>query len=198
MARDPSHFDDAYAAGVPPWDIGRAQPRFAKLLAAGPLQGPVLDVGCGTGENTIAVAATGVEALGVDLAPLAIERARDKALQRGSSAKFERADALDLSALGRTFATVIDCAVFHVFDDPDRARYIASLAAVTRTGGRYYVLVFSDREPTEWGGPRRVSAGELEAAFASGWKLHTLEATKFDTNIHEHGGEALFAEFERL
>ena len=47
-------FNDDYHAGTPPWDIGRPQPRFVTLGQSGAVQGSVLDVGCGTGENALA------------------------------------------------------------------------------------------------------------------------------------------------
>jgi rSAM/selenodomain-associated transferase 1 len=40
--------------------------------------GPVLDVGCGPGRHALALARRGVEAVGVDIAPAAIRRARDR------------------------------------------------------------------------------------------------------------------------
>ena len=40
------------------------------------------------------------------------------------------ADALNLVPFGLTFGTVIDCGLFHVFDDEARARYVASLGSV--------------------------------------------------------------------
>ena len=52
---------------------------------------------------------------------------RAKASELGLAARFEVADALDL---GLTVETVIDSGVFHVFGDDDRARCVASLAAV--------------------------------------------------------------------
>src|SRR4029079_10454222 len=52
----------------PPWDIGRPQPAFHALTAAGTITGRVLDVGCGTGEHTLMCAAIGLERNDSDLA----------------------------------------------------------------------------------------------------------------------------------
>jgi 2-polyprenyl-3-methyl-5-hydroxy-6-metoxy-1,4-benzoquinol methylase len=87
---------DANYAGDPPWEIGRPQPVIVELGESGVLTGQVLDVGCGTGENTILIAAQGTDVLGIDLSPLAIETARTKAAERGSSARFAVGDALAL------------------------------------------------------------------------------------------------------
>src|SRR3972149_5041546 len=122
-------FDFAYVGPPPPWDIGRPQPAFLRLAAQGVIVGPVLDAGCGTGENALHLAGLGFEATGLDAAPTAIAAARAKAAQRGLAVEFIVGDALALGQLGRTFATVIDCGLFHVFGDADRATYMASLAA---------------------------------------------------------------------
>jgi pimeloyl-ACP methyl ester carboxylesterase len=129
-------FDSSYS-GTPPWDIGRPQPAFQALADAGELRGRVLDAGCGTGEHTLMAARLGLDATRVDAAPTAIEIAKGKARDRGLQARFVVGNALDLPSLGRQFDTVLDSGMFHVFDDNDRAAYVASLSAATAPGGRY-------------------------------------------------------------
>jgi SAM-dependent methyltransferase len=175
-------WDWAYEeGGRAPWDIGRPQPAFVRLSEAGLLAGRVLDAGCGTGEHTLLAASAGADALGVDLSPLAIERARGKAAARGIKARFEVGDVLNLAELGLTFDTIIDSGVFHVFDDESRARYVRSLASVLRPGGTCYLMCFSDRQPGTLG-PRRVSEDELRAAFGEGWTVRSIAADTFDIN----------------
>jgi len=180
-------WDAAYAANVPPpWDLGRPQPAFVRLAARGMLTGQVLDAGCGTGEQTLLAASSGADALGVDVSPLAVERARAKAATRGISARFEVADALSLEGLGLDFDTIIDSGLFHVFDDESRVRYVASLASVLRPGGRLYLMCFSDRQPGAFG-PRRVSQDELRAAFGDGWTIIALQPDAFEINPGDFG-----------
>lgn len=179
----PRSWDEVYAEGTQPapWDIGRPQPAFARLAERGLLSGQVLDAGCGTGEHTLLAAASGADAMGVDISPKAVARARAKAADRGLLARFEVADVLDLGALGLTVDTVIDSGVFHVFDDADRVRYVASLASVLRPGGHCYLMCFSDRQPGDVG-PRRVSRDELRAAFSDGWDVTDIAAGVFELN----------------
>jgi cyclopropane fatty-acyl-phospholipid synthase-like methyltransferase len=179
----PPSWDAVYApdAAPPPWDIGRPQPAFVRLADRGLLSGRLLDSGCGTGENVLLAAARGAEATGVDISPQAIARARDKASERGLTARFEVADALRLGQLGMTFDVLIDSGVFHIFDDADRGRYVASLAAVLPPGGRCYLMCFSDRQPGT-AGPRRVRQDELRAAFSDGWEVASIEADTFEVN----------------
>ncbi len=172
-------WDASYVADQPPpWDIGRPQPVFSRLAEQGLLRGRLLDAGCGTGENTMMAAAHGADALGVDVAPTAIGKARQKAAERGSAARFEVADVLDLAQLGLAFDTVVDSGVFHVFDDRDRARYVTSLASVMRPGATCYLLCFSDRQPGTMG-PRRITQDELTAAFRDGWDIGSITAETF-------------------
>lgn len=190
MTEEVPSWDSMYVAATPPpWDIGRPQPVFARLAREGLLSGRVLDVGCGTGEHTLLAAAHGAEAVGVDLSPAAIRRARAKAAERGLIARFEVADALDLSKLGLTFDTIADSGVFHVFDDDARARYVASLASVLQVGGTYYLLCFSDRQPGNWG-PRRIRRDELTSAFSSGWDIVSITAEQFDIIVDAQPGTA--------
>jgi cyclopropane fatty-acyl-phospholipid synthase-like methyltransferase len=165
----------------PPWDIGRPQPVFLRLAESGALRGHLLDAGCGTGENALTAAAHGADAVGVDVSPAAIARARAKAAERGLSARFEVADALDLGQLGVTFDTVIDSGLFHVFDDEGRAGYVTSLASVLRSGGTCYLACFSDLQPGTLG-PRRVHQDEIVAAFSDGWTVTGITSEEFEVN----------------
>lgn len=175
-------WDASYTASKPaPWDIGRPQPAFVRLAGKGLLSGRLLDVGCGTGEQTLLAASHGADGMGIDLSVHAIERARGKAAERGLNARFEVADALRLGDLGLMFNVVIDSGVFHVFDDEDRARYVASLASVLCDGGYCRLICFSDRQPGIFG-PRRVRQDELRAAFSDGWRIVSIEAATFELN----------------
>jgi cyclopropane fatty-acyl-phospholipid synthase-like methyltransferase len=181
-------WDASYAGSdPPPWDIGQPQSAFARLAEQGLLTGQLLDAGCGTGEHTLLAASSGADALGVDLSPLAIERARRKAATRGIKARFEVADALGLGDLGLDLDTIIDSGLFHVFDDESRARYVTSLASVLRPGGRLHLMCFSDRQPGTIG-PRRVSQDELRSAFGDGWTIVAIQADTFQVNRGFFGG----------
>jgi SAM-dependent methyltransferase len=192
-------WDASYRENRPaPWDIGRPQAAFVRVAAAPGFAGPVLDAGCGTGEHALLAASLGVPVLGVDLAETAIERARAKAADQGIDAEFQVADALELDRLGRTFATVLDCGMFHTCDDDERARYVASLASVTDRDSTLYLLCFSDLAPAI--GPRRIREEELRAAFDSqdGWNVVAIDPDLIQTTFMQDGAPAWFATIKRL
>ena len=194
-------WDASYTASKPaPWDIGRPQPAFVRLVEGGLLSGRLLDAGCGTGEQTLLAASHGADAMGIDVSVRAIELARGKAAERGLTARFEVADALRLGDLGLMFDVVLDSGVFHVFDDKDRVKYVASLASVLRDGGYCHLLCFSDRQPGTLG-PRRVRQDELRAAFSDGWRIVSIEAATFELNESGLGislAQAWLADIQRV
>jgi len=190
-----SGFNDAYR-DAPPWDIGRPQPGFRALAEDGALRGRVLDSGCGTGEHALLAASLGFNTTGIDGAPLAIEKANEKARERGIDVRFVVGDVLDLAAFGEQWDTVLDCGVFHVFDDDDRPVYVESLAAVIPAGGRYFMLCFSDEQPGV-AGPRRVSQDEIRASFVDGWRVDSIEASVIETNWQDRSARAWLATITR-
>ncbi len=124
---DPEIFEKAYD-GQAPWEIGGPQPEIVRLAEAGAIEGVVLDVGCGTGENALYLAERGYDVWGIDFIPKAIERARAKAVQQGLGVHFQVGDALKLDVLGRTFDTVIDSGLFQTFSDEERSLFVQGRA----------------------------------------------------------------------
>ena len=181
-------WDASYHDGPAPWDVGRPQPAIVRVAER--FAGPVLDAGCGTGENALHVAALGVPVLGVDVAETAVALAREKAAARGIDARFEVGDALHLPRLKRTFATVLDCGLFHTFDGDERAEYVAGLAEIMEPGGFVYVLCLNDE-------PHPVAESELHAAFAQGWDVVSVVPERIETNFHAGGARAWLATIQK-
>ncbi len=193
----PADFDAAYRQGTPPWDVGHAQPEVVRLAGDGEFVGDVIDLGCGTGENALHLAARGLRVMGVDGSPAAVERARAKAAERGLGAAFLVADALDLARLRRRFETALDCGLFHVFDAADRRRYAHSLCEVLSPGGTLHLLCFSDEEPPG-PGPHRIGEGDLGDAFRSLFAITRLRPGRFDSRLHPDGAKAWVATLVRI
>ncbi len=170
------HFQEAYE-GKAPWDIGKPQKVFVE--AADQITGSILDVGCGTGEIALYFAERGHKVTGIDFLEKPILEAKRKAQERGLEANFLVMDALALQHIPEVFDSVIDCGLFHVFSDEDRARYVAGLASVVRSGGKLFLLCFSDKEPPG-DGPRRVTQQEIREAFSKGWEVEAIQEARFE------------------
>ncbi len=119
--------------------------------------------------------------VGIDVSAHAIAQAKEKAAARGLTVRFEVGNALDLGQLGTTFSASIDSGLFHVFNDEDRAKYVASLASVLEPGAACHLMCFSENQPGGFG-PRRVTQAELRAAFSDGWAVTDIVPATFDVN----------------
>jgi len=191
-----------YYADRPPWDIGRPQAAFT---AAADLIGPrVLDVGCGTGDLAIWLAARGHAVTGVDFLAGPIAAARAKAAAAGVAANFLEMDALAIGEIPERFDAVTDSGLFHTFDDARRSAYVAALARLLEPGARVFLLCFAPAEPGEHG-PRRVPEEELRAAFSSGWVVEAVEPARFEVvpgipgaEFTPGGAQAWFARIRRV
>ncbi|WP_308819068.1 class I SAM-dependent methyltransferase [Pseudonocardia alni] len=168
-----SRFDQAYRDGDPPWVIDEPQPAVVALVGSGAVTGTVLDPGCGTGEHTILLARLGYDVLGADASPTAVRRARERAAAAGVDARFVVADALAPDGLG-PFDTVVDSALFHLFDPGDQARYARALAGVVRPGGVVHVLALARTGAAAEFGPV-IDATDIRAAFTGpDWTVETV------------------------
>ena len=179
-------FDSAYQSDTAPWVIGEPQPAIIDLERAGWIRGKVLDVGCGTGEHTILLARLGYDVRGIDFAPHAVEQARANAVQKGVDARFEVADAMNLG--NEAADTIVDSALFHIFDDNDRPKYVRSLHAACRPGALVHVLALSDAG--RGFGPE-VSEAVIRKAFDDGWVLEALDTTTYRGVVQEAHADAI-------
>lgn len=173
-------YDEAYES-TPNWEIGRPQRAFVELAEAGHIRSPVLDVGCGTGELSLFLAGRGHDVLGIDISPVAVEHAREKARSRRSSARFVVWDALALPALasaGIVARTVVDSAMFHLLGDRERQGFVAALARTVLPGGAYWVLGDAAEGQRPGYG---ITPGEIVARFARvGWSIISAKRTIFE------------------
>jgi SAM-dependent methyltransferase len=190
-------FDSAYD-GAPPWEIGRPQDDVVRLEGRGGFKGKILDLGCGTGENALFLASKGYEVLGIDRVAAAIEKAKARAAERKLECAFQVADALELGKLKKTFDTVLDCGLFHVFSDEDRQKYAKSVAKAVKNRGALHILCFSTEEKGDEG-PRRVGERELIELFnMKGWLVEEVSEARFETTMHPDGARAWLATFTRI
>jgi len=173
-----------YAEGDLPWDTGKPDEHLVKIVDGGAVKaGRTLEIGCGTGTNALWLAARGFDVLAVDLAPLAIEKARAKAAG-ARNCLFEVLDFLAGKPEGGPFDFVFDRGTFHVFDEADvRARFAERVAGLLAPGGRWLSLIGStEGGPRDTGPPRR-TAREVLASIEPVLELVDLHADYFETMI---------------
>lgn len=174
-------WNESYAFGQLPWDTGQPEPELVEFVGSSGVQpGPTLEIGAGTGTNAIWMAERGFDVLGVDISPLAVERARAKMEGRSLPCRFEALDFLAATPPGGPFQFIFDRGCFHVFDEPDeRQRFAARVAAALAPGGLWLSLIGSTEGPPREGGPPRRSAGEVILAIEPALEVVELRSAEF-------------------
>jgi 2-polyprenyl-3-methyl-5-hydroxy-6-metoxy-1,4-benzoquinol methylase len=102
----------------------------------------VLDVGCGAGRESLALAKMGYEVWGIDLVPEMIERARENALREGVRVNFEVMDASSLGFPQESFdyCVMLSQVIEHI---PTRKRRIETLKGVRRVLKKGGILILT-------------------------------------------------------
>ena len=191
-------FFERYAKGDLPWQIDRPQPEVLKMIEEGKFESPVLDIGCGAGDNAIELARRGYRVLGMDLVPEALRMARQKAEKAGLAQppEFILGDATRLAESGVEAETILDCALFHIFEDEERPAYVRGLETVLSPGGRLHILSFSELETRE-PGPRRLTLESIVEAFGHGWELEEAVRSRYWDRTRADGAHAWRVTFRR-
>ncbi|MES2640319.1 MAG: class I SAM-dependent methyltransferase [Myxococcota bacterium] len=160
-------WDGHYADGFLPWDTGLPEPLLVELVQGGGVPvGRVLEIGCGTGTNAVWLAQHGYDVVAVDISPLAVARARERAASAGVGLDVRAVDFLNEPLGAGLFDLVFDRGCFHVFDAAvDQDRFAARVASLLAPGGRWLSLVGSTEGPPRNMGPPRRSARDLVVAI---------------------------------
>ncbi len=167
----------------PPWDTGITPPEVVEAIE-GPNRlppGRALDLGCGTGTNSLYLARHGWQVVGVDFAARAIRIARRKAKQAGVTADFYVADVtrLDLLTIQPPFQPPFDLALdigcFHSLIADERGRYLDGLRRLLRPGARWMLYAFGPRQRRGGGGTIGIAAAEVQALLQPDFRLERME-----------------------
>ena len=174
-------WNESYASGQLPWDTGQPEPLLVELVTSDAVTpGSALEIGAGTGTNSIWMAERSFDVLGVDVSPLAVERAQAKMGGRALRCRFAAWDFLAAPPPGGPFQFVFDRGCFHVFDEPgEREQFATQVAAILEPGGLWLSLIGSTEGPPREIGPPRRSAGEVTLAIEPALEIVELRSTEF-------------------
>jgi len=174
-------WNDSYASGQLPWDTGQPEPLLVEFLNLGVVTPcRALEIGCGTGTNATWMAERGFDVLGVDVSPLAVEKAHAKMEGRTLDCRFAVWDILAAPPAGGPFHFVFDRGCFHVFDEPDeRLQFAARVAGALAPGGLWLSLIGSTEGPKHETGPPRRSAREIVLAIEPALEIVEFRSAEF-------------------
>jgi SAM-dependent methyltransferase len=177
-------WNESYASGQLPWDTGQPEPLLVEFVTSGSVTpGPTLEIGAGTGTNAIWMAERGFNVLGVDVSPLAVERAHAKMEGLSLRCRFAACDFLATPPPAAPFQFVFDRGCFHVFDEPDeRRRFAERVAHAMGPGGLWLSLIGSTEGPPRAVGPPRRSARDITLAIEPALEIVELRSAEFRGN----------------
>jgi SAM-dependent methyltransferase len=177
---DTAHWDERYRKGEAPWDTGYPSTELQRVVAEEQWPpGRILELGCGTGVNAVWLAQQGFDVTALDLSPLAIGRARQRAAEASVTVRFVEGDVLNPPDLGAPFAWLFDRGCYHVVRREDVEGYLRTLERFTKPGSQGLVLTGNAREKHEPGPPvvsEEAIRGELGRSFEIVW----LREFRFD------------------
>ena len=165
-------FRAAYLFGFKPWDSGVPPPELVTFVETN-RPGRSLDLGCGTGTNTVYLAQMGWDATGIDFVPRAIATAKRKAAAARVSPRLIVGDVtrLEEMGIGDGYDLLLDLGCFHSIPDAGRDDYVRGANAVAPTGATMMLFGFTRREKSTRLGPRGLAGNEVRDRFTSGWEI---------------------------
>jgi len=182
-------WDASYRDGRRPgWDTGRPSTELKRLFEQKLLRpGRVLELGCGTGVNAVYLASQGCDVTAIDLAPTALQTAKERAREAGVQVRWVQADVLAPPPL-EPFDLIFDRGCYHGVRRQNAAGYVETVKRLCRPGGRVLILAGNSNEPGPAYGPPRVDETELVSDFSAAFDFERLQEIRFDTADHNRPG----------
>jgi SAM-dependent methyltransferase len=136
-----------YRLGLRIWDRGLPASDLVDLVEGDPPRSPgrALDIGCGTGTESIYLAEHGWEVTAVDMVPKALAIAQRKAAAAGVSPRFIEADATRLQdfGVGGGYDLLLDFGCFHTIPPHQRDAYVESVSRAAAPGATFLLFGFT-------------------------------------------------------
>jgi SAM-dependent methyltransferase len=177
-------YQERYRSGDTPWDIGQADFNLIEVVTQKPIpRCKALDIGCGTGDNSIWLAQNGFQTLGIDTSAVALEKAKDKASRANAACDFMLADFVHSKIEGAPFGFVFDRGCFHSFgSEQERRRFAQNVATHLEEAGLWLTLAGSADEHRHGPGPPQRSAADIVLAVEPYFEVLSLTSSHFGSN----------------
>lgn len=185
----PTDWETKYLQGDTPWDKGEPSPGLIDFLRRHPElpRGRVLVPGCGMGHDVRAWSAAGFPAVGMDVAPSAIQRCREVAPLRDDAPEFAVGNFLtDIPA--EPFEWLFEHTLFCAIDPDQRHAYVEAVGRWLKPGGHFLAVHYLI--PDTEGPPFGCDRVEVLNRFSS--RLELLEEWEPPSYPNRVGLERMF------
>lgn len=180
-------WDERYLKHQTPWETNQPSTELQRVLAdhqIAPCQ--ALELGSGTGSNSVFLATRGFEVTGVELSANAVTQARDRATHAKVDVRWYVGDILAPPDLGDPFPFVFDRGVYHVVRNVDIEAFRETLKRYSAPGGLYLTLAGNANDPDRnLGGPPRIQVDEMYSDLSPLFELIELREMQFDPVVYQ-------------
>jgi SAM-dependent methyltransferase len=173
-----------YKSGDTPWDVGKPDFNLIEVVTQKPIPScKVLDIGCGTGDNSVWLAQNHFQVTGTDTSDIALEKAKDKASKANVECNFMLVDFIRNKIEGSPFGFVFDRGCFHSFNSENNRRSFAkNVAAHLEEAGLWLTIVGNADEHRQGHGPPQRTAGDIVLAVEPYFEILFLQSSHFGSN----------------
>src|SRR5438094_7134181 len=188
-------YDLLYRFGAP-WE-GEARSELVSLVESGRLDPASLpraiDLGCGSGANSVFLAEHGFDVTGVDFSPVALGKARALAIEHGVTATFVKGDltAAHIPGVDGPFDLLVDYGTLDDFKGARRDAMAATIIRLAKPGATFLLWCFcaepSDLPLIRFDGPSRLGGAlperEIARMFAKDFDIERLPEPPRDSHF---------------
>ncbi|WP_338200601.1 methyltransferase domain-containing protein [Candidatus Nephthysia bennettiae] len=171
-----SVYRTAYLLGPKVWDRSQPTAELIELVKGTSAPGRALDLGCGTGTDSVYLAQHGWDVTGVDTVPRALAIVRRKAADADVSPRFVEGDVTRLRNFGVEdgYTLLLDFGCFHKLPPDFREAYVESVSEVAAPDALFLLFGFK-RPPRLAPMQAGLTTEEVRARFAERWEVDSAE-----------------------
>ncbi|HWP97238.1 MAG TPA: class I SAM-dependent methyltransferase [Syntrophomonadaceae bacterium] len=173
-----------YKAGDTPWDIGKPDFNLIQTITTMDIKPcKALDVGCGTGDNSIWLAQNKFDVIGADTSEIAIQKAMEEASKANVKCTFIVIDFLTNKIKGVPFDFVFDRGCFHSLNsDEERKSFAENVSAHLEKDGLWLSIVGNADEHRDAPGPPQRAARDIVNSVEPYFEILSLVSSHFGSN----------------
>jgi methyl halide transferase len=178
------HFKKRYESGDTPWDIGKPDFNLIQTVTTAAIEPcKALDIGCGTGDNSIWLSQKNFQVTGIDTSEIAIQKAIEKASKHNAKCTFMVIDFLASKIAGAPFGLAFDRGCFHsLSSEGERKRFANHVAVHLKKDGLWLSLVGNADEQRQGPGPPQRTAGDIVNSVEPCFEILSLVSSYFGSN----------------
>ena len=175
-----------------PWDTKKVAVELKKAVESGKIKpGRAVVLGCGAGTNSIYLASKGFDVTAIDVAPTALEIARQRAAKAKVKVNWVLADVTAVPKL-KPFDFMYDRGCYHGVRRSFAKEFVASAKKLSKPGTQFLILAGNANEARHYG-PPRVKEADIRNDFKALFDFTWLRESKFGPDGEKGKGPLMWS-----